>query len=1139
MATTPTEQMMALVKIYLDRLHTFPENISPEFEVKFSTKGNSKISKINFNNVIQSLYNYGFKSGDQEQYILRIMTTNVRTEIRGFNNIQNYCISENIPEHLDDSYTFIVKQPALEDQQRQSTIDFPDMNFRVAFNTEETLSKSGETIATLVADWKNQKKYFRHMKRYTFIHKDLPFAVDLSIVKSSTPSRAGVLTIKDSNVFKNPETYEVEIEIRNKMVGVSSKYATADTIIQGLRKTIKYILMGLQESQHPIGLEEIQSVLMGYYKTIGKTPNKNNANNNSSSKTSGKTSGIITPIPHDFVGPSSATLQMENLLNLDGDRGTNIPNIRENYTVTDKADGMRKLLFINEDGRIYLINTNMQVQYTGATSKNRDIFNSLVDGEHVLHDKNGKFLNSYMAFDIYYIDNKNITGYPLTETREKDKTVDNKDKDKNTGEIPYRLNILSSLMKALSNENLSRSHLSVSFSMKRFYSNVFSGAKTILANASNGLYKYNTDGLIFTPANTGVASDKIGYEAPNFKTTWERSFKWKPPEYNTVDFLVSIKKNKTGEFFVGNKFTAGIGMTGAETDIKQYNSMILRVGFDEKKHGYINPCQSIIDDRLPKKEPGFSTDRQSDYKPVQFFPTNPSDDSAGLANFPLTLDKTGELKLFTEEGEEIEDNMIVECRYDIDAEVGWRWIPIRVRYDKTQELRSGVKNFGNAYHVANNNWRSIHYPITEEIIASGIIPDNYMMPENNEIYYNKSNRKSETKALRDFHNLYVKSMLIRNAASKWSGGNGATLIDYAVGKAGDMPKWINSRIRYVLGIDQSRDNIENRMDGACARYLNYSKKYDVMPAVMFLHGNSSVNIRNGNAFSSEKNRAIMKAVFGEGTRDERILGRAPYKNYGIAKAGFNISSVQFALHYMFENTDTMHRFIGNLTECTELGGYFIGTCYDGAAIYNLLRNKERGESMVLYKNQEKIWEITKQYNMTDANIPDSEQSIGLAIDVYQETINKVFREYLVNFTYLIRVMENYGFVLLERAELDEIGFYGKEATGMFGELWRDLYNTQQKSSGSGRRRDLGDTLSMSDEEKTISFLNRYFIFKKIRAVDGADVSKQYKKGLSPEETELAEQILAEMEAEADNSTTKSKKKPSTKKSSTNKPSTKK
>ena len=40
----------------------------------------------------------------------------------------------------------------------------------------------------------------------------------------------------------------------------------------------------------------------------------------------------------------------------------NIPNIRNGYTVTEKADGERKLLYIDETGKMYLIDTNMNVR---------------------------------------------------------------------------------------------------------------------------------------------------------------------------------------------------------------------------------------------------------------------------------------------------------------------------------------------------------------------------------------------------------------------------------------------------------------------------------------------------------------------------------------------------------------------------------------------------------------------------------------------------------------------------------------------------------------------------------------------------------------------------------------------------------
>ena len=46
-----------------------------------------------------------------------------------------------------------------------------------------------------------------------------------------------------------------------------------------------------------------------------------------------------------------------------------------------------------------------------------------------------------------------------------------------------------------------------------------------------------------------------------------------------------------------------------------------------------------------------------------------------------------------------------------------------------------------------------------------------------------------------------------------------------------------------VGIDLSNDNIHNRIDGACARYLNCRKRYKTMPYALFVQGNSSENIK--------------------------------------------------------------------------------------------------------------------------------------------------------------------------------------------------------------------------------------------------------------------------------------------------------
>ena len=76
----------------------------------------------------------------------------------------------------------------------------------------------------------------------------------------------------------------------------------------------------------------------------------------------------------------------------------------------------------------------------------------------------------------------------------------------------------------------------------------------------DGLFPYEIDGLIFTPVNKGVGSDTTGEVLPPVKRTWLSSLKWKPPEFNTIDFLVTTKKTESGQDYVGNIFEEGTDM---------------------------------------------------------------------------------------------------------------------------------------------------------------------------------------------------------------------------------------------------------------------------------------------------------------------------------------------------------------------------------------------------------------------------------------------------------------------------------------------------------------------------------------------------------------------------------------------------
>ena len=113
--------------------------------------------------------------------------------------------------------------------------------------------------------------------------------------------------------------------------------------------------------------------------------------------------------------------------------------------------------------------------------------------------------------------------------------------------------------------------------------------------------------------------------------------------------------------------------------------------------------------------------------------------------------------------------------------------------------------------------------------------------------------------------------------------------------------------------------------------------------------------------------------------------------------------------------------------------------------------------------------------------------IGYRIDVYQDSINQLITEYLVNFDYLDNVLENYGFKLIDREEAVSIGL--PEGSGLFGELFMNMIEEVKKNKNKSK--DYGEAINMSDYEKKISFLNRYFVYKKIRNVNTDKVEMDF------------------------------------------------
>ena len=81
----------------------------------------------------------------------------------------------------------------------------------------------------------------------------------------------------------------------------------------------------------------------------------------------------------------------------------------------------------------------MSVQYTGAVCKNPKLYDTLLDGEHILHNKMNKFIHLYAPFDIYYHQSTDVRSKPFVNTEPSEKGL----------EVKYRLHLLQAYVTQL------------------------------------------------------------------------------------------------------------------------------------------------------------------------------------------------------------------------------------------------------------------------------------------------------------------------------------------------------------------------------------------------------------------------------------------------------------------------------------------------------------------------------------------------------------------------------------------------------------------------------------------------------------------------------------------------------------------
>ena len=414
----------------------------------------------------------------------------------------------------------------------------------------------------------------------------------------------------------------------------------------------------------------------------------------------------------------------------------------------------------------------------------------------------------------------------------------------------------------------------------------------------------------------------------------------------------------------------------------------------------------------------------SNYAPAIFQPFQPYVKDIHYAYLP-----TENGNIYCDDKNIILENNIVEFSYDSNDDFCWK--PLRVR----DTLKP------NDFVTATNVWGSIHNPVTQKMITSG----NVNVSDN--IYYtlNKKRQNRESKSMYDFHSYVKKQLIVDNTLGE------RNILDLGVGKGGDLNHVIDAKCNILVGIDDIFDNLSNSENGMCNRILNKStdnKETSILSNTLVIWANVQKDILNGVAGNDELNKYYLDVIYGNITLD-KINNSKLRQFYNIGNVasgfGFDLVSVQFAMHYFFKDTIMLNNFLNNVSKSLKSGGRFIGTCFDGKKVFNELR----------YTNNigtPKLWTIKKLYEST--SFQDNDSSLGYEIEVFNESIGASIKEYLVNFDYLTEKAKEYNLQLVE-------------------------LNNFSKIFESSDKKQYGSMKEMTTELKEYSFFNNAFVFEKI------------------------------------------------------------
>ena len=885
--------------------------------------------------------------------------------------------------------------------------DLLQHDIRVRLSTEQPIdSKTMDNFSNLQYT-ESEKITFRYKQRLSLIIKDDKMGkvrLDLSIIKStSTPD----------NLHDAEKQFEVELE-----------YIQADKnndmkILDLLNKEAIIIKQVLESSDILITKDETDIVIKAYKKMVFNSENEITTNLYSMQPISAEVQHVVDKIPNK-------------------------------YSVTDKTDGEKFQLFINNN-IIYLISNNMVIRKTPYEIKN--INNTLFEGELIHIKETNVYL--FMIFDcIFYsgkdirnetsllsrlsyinmfVDNMKIKAYNIKPYKDNFNIIKQEKHYEDEMEKFY-INLNKLIKEAKSNDIIFHSKMFL-FPTGGDNSEVYSFSNTIWTGCTNNpkiACPYLCDGIIYTGIDQKYTRDKREQKYPIYK--------YKPPTTNSLDVYIMFQKNiESGGFLEIYDNTIG----------NSHANKLFRV------------ANFYVGDLIGNKE-----------VPVPFM----KEDNNHEAFFLVDRDAVRDI-----EGNLVNDGTVVEVIYVNDASYPhqYRWKILRTRWDKTESVMRDKKRYGNFKDNAIKIWRSMIESVTIEEIKKLSRAETYVQQQKllsaridskvisseraQDIYYQKVTNLG--KIFRAFHN-WIKSILIYSACAQYKENRDGknkkkSVLDIACGRGGDFMKFYTSRVGEYIGIDPDYENLFGALDSATIRYQQNKSKYPDFTKMTFIQADARFPF---NGEMQEKsltnmtpdNKKLIDTIFTKGKQ-------------------FDIINCMFAIHYMFDEKNSVTCLIDTIKTYLKPDGMFICTLFDPKHVMALLNNKDTYTSYYTDDDgsRKKFFEIIKKFDHELLNEP------GQALDVHMAWVSqegKYLTEYMVTPSLLIKTMEKAGCVLVDTDLFANTYTINRE---WFTEVIEHEENPRNKKFYKDVAQFYGDIKGADKESKIWNDLFRYYIFKKI------------------------------------------------------------